>query len=193
MRKSRKDNLVLAATILFSQKGVAATSIREISSQAGLTEGAIYRHFRSKEELCWYAYEQIVDEMTREKEHLVDADDPFDQKLHEWVRLSYAYYDRAPEAFTYVLLLPEEMVVLKKGVTTRQGDLFMQMFRSARALGMVRNISAAVALSHHSGLMLNIPRLINEQRLSGPALSYVDEVTHAIWLTLKQTDESSNK
>ena len=188
MRKSRKENLVVAAIILFSQKGVAATSIREISSLAGLTEGAIYRHFKSKEELCWYAYQQIVDEMTREKEHLVNSDRPFDQKLHEWVRLSYAYYDRAPEAFTYVLLLPEKMVPLETGVTTHQGDLFMQMYRLARSQCIVRDIPATVALSHHSGLMLNIPRLINEKRLTGPAQSYVDEVARAIWLTLKRSD-----
>ena len=188
MRKSRKESMVLAAIILFSQKGVAASSIREISSQAGVTEGAIYRHFKSKQELCWYAYERIVTEMTQEKAHLLHSEKPFDQKLHEWVRLSYAYYDRSPEAFTYVLLLPEEMVELKEGVTSHQGNLFMQMFRAARALGTVRDIPATVALSHHTGLMLNIPRLINDKRLPGPALSYVDEVAHAIGLTLKQAD-----
>jgi len=186
MRKNKKANLVNAAIILFSQKGIAATSIREISSHAGVTEGAIYRHFKSKEELSWYAYKQIVEEMTREKEHLLHVAESFDMKVHEWVRLSYAYYDRAPEAFTYVLLMPEEIVELEHDVTIRQGDLFMQMFRDARAQEWVRDIPSAVALSHHTGLMLNIPRLINDDRLSGPALSYVNEVAHVIGLTLKR-------
>ena len=188
MRKNKKANLVNAAIILFSQKGIAATSIREISSHAGVTEGAIYRHFKSKEELSWFAFKQVIEEMTREKQHLVLSDAPFDMKLYEWVRLSYAYYDRAPEAFTYVLLMPEEVVELEHDVTTRQGDLFKEMFREARASKTVRDMSATVALSHHTGLMLNIPRLINDEHLAAPALSYVDEVAHAIWLTLERSN-----
>ena len=187
MRKNKKANLVNAAIILFSQKGIAATSIREISSHAGVTEGAIYRHFRSKEELSWFAFKQVIEEMAREKEYLVHSDLPFEKRLYEWVHLSYAYYDRAPEAFTYVLLMPEAIVDLDQEVTSCQGELFKRMFREAREQKSVRDLPAAVALSHHTGLMLNVPRLINDEHLSGPALSYVDEVAHAIWLTLERT------
>ncbi len=40
-----------AALGLFAAKGVDGASIREIAAGAGLTEGALYRHFASKEEL----------------------------------------------------------------------------------------------------------------------------------------------
>ena len=36
----------------------------------GVTEAAVYRHYRSKEELIWQAYKRIVEEMIREMEHL---------------------------------------------------------------------------------------------------------------------------
>ncbi len=186
MRKNRKDSLINAAIVLFSQKGIAGTSMREISSRAGVTEGAIYRHFASKEQLSWFAFKQVIAEMIREKEHLVSSEQPFQKRLQEWVRLSYAYFDRAPEAFTYVLLMPEEVVQLEPGVTTRQGELFRAMFREARASGLVREIPAILALSHHSGVMLNVPRLINEGQLPPPASAYAEEVSCAIWRALEQ-------
>jgi hypothetical protein len=41
-----------------------------------------------------------------------------------------------------------------------------------------------LALSHFTGLMLNVPRLINEGTLEGPASRYVDDVADAVWRAL---------
>ena len=38
-----------------------------------------------------------------------------------------------------------------------------------------------LALSHFSGILLNVPRLINEGSLPRPALQYTDEVKRAIY------------
>lgn len=48
---STKDNLLRAAISLFASRGVAATTTREIATEAGVSEGAIYRHFTGKERL----------------------------------------------------------------------------------------------------------------------------------------------
>lgn len=45
------EQLVTAARKLFATKGFAATSIDDIVNAAGVTRGAMYHHFRSKEDL----------------------------------------------------------------------------------------------------------------------------------------------
>ena len=40
-----------SASILFNTKGYKATSISDITSKAGITKGAIYKHFKDKSEL----------------------------------------------------------------------------------------------------------------------------------------------
>src|SRR5262249_12859990 len=37
---------------LFAERGIAGTSIRDIASAVGVAEGALYRHFASKDELA---------------------------------------------------------------------------------------------------------------------------------------------
>ena len=183
-RANRKDELAAAAVRLVASRGAKATTIREIARETGVTEGAIYRHYPSKEELYWHAYQGIVDEMVGEEKPLVTGTAHLRHRLREWIRLSYAYYDRSPEAFSYVLLTPHVVSASRLETTTIQGSLFMEMIRRASASGEVRAISPELALSHFSGLLLNVPRLINEGRLEGPASRYVEEVAGVAWRVL---------
>ncbi|MBN1615547.1 MAG: TetR/AcrR family transcriptional regulator [Deltaproteobacteria bacterium] len=48
---SSRTNIMNAAGRLFVQKGYHGTSVADIASATGLTAGALYRHFNSKEEL----------------------------------------------------------------------------------------------------------------------------------------------
>ncbi len=49
--EATREQLVSAARQLFATKGFAATSIDDIVGAAGVTRGALYHHFRSKEEV----------------------------------------------------------------------------------------------------------------------------------------------
>jgi AcrR family transcriptional regulator len=49
--RSRHDQILAAAAGCFAGGGVAATSMPDIAAQAGLSVGALYRYFLSKEEL----------------------------------------------------------------------------------------------------------------------------------------------
>jgi len=59
---TKRPVIIRAATSLFSQRGVDATSMRHIADASGIREAAIYRHFASKEELSreifvsWYGW-----------------------------------------------------------------------------------------------------------------------------------------
>ena len=47
----RQKNILTAATEMFAEKGFAATSTREIAKKAGVAEGTIFRHYKTKKEL----------------------------------------------------------------------------------------------------------------------------------------------
>lgn len=51
MESTTYNKIITAATSCFSKKGFYATSIADIAHQAGMSQGAMYRHFRGKEEL----------------------------------------------------------------------------------------------------------------------------------------------
>lgn len=51
--------IVRAARELFAADGFAATSTTEVVERAGVTRGALYHHFRSKEDLFEAVYEDV--------------------------------------------------------------------------------------------------------------------------------------
>jgi AcrR family transcriptional regulator len=54
--EQRKQHILEAARRAFSQRGdVAGTTMRDIAAEAGISEGIIYRHFESKEDLFFEA------------------------------------------------------------------------------------------------------------------------------------------
>src|SRR5882672_8550319 len=62
MSARTKRLLVDAAIKLFSAVGYAETSLQELVTEAGLTKGAFYHHYRSKEEILLEIHDNFIDE-----------------------------------------------------------------------------------------------------------------------------------
>ncbi len=183
-RKNRKQALRNATVRLVAERGLRAATVRSIAREAGVTEGALYRHYASKAALCLDVYTRIVTDMIRAKEAISSSDLPVRDKLAQWVRVSYAWFDSHPDAFTFVLLTPHEFAESEREIATRQGEVFMELVKRAQVAGQLKPMPPALALSHFTGVMLNVPRLINEGVLTGPASQYADEVCQAVWRML---------
>lgn len=80
MRKTKtealktKEHLMLAALETFYQKGIARTSLNEIAQAAGVTRGALYWHFKNKEDLFDAIFRRICDDMDTQIQQDLDAE-----------------------------------------------------------------------------------------------------------------------
>ena len=48
---SRRDELLELAAAMFAERGLRATTVRDIADSAGILSGSLYHHFSSKEEM----------------------------------------------------------------------------------------------------------------------------------------------
>jgi len=55
---SRRDELLDLAATMFAERGLRATTVRDIADSAGILSGSLYHHFKSKE--------QMVEEVLRD-------------------------------------------------------------------------------------------------------------------------------
>jgi len=62
--RDTRQALLAAARDLFAADGFQATRTEEIVRRAGLTRGALYHHFRDKEDLFRAVYEEVTAEVT---------------------------------------------------------------------------------------------------------------------------------
>ncbi|MFI4855084.1 MAG: TetR/AcrR family transcriptional regulator [Phycisphaerales bacterium JB065] len=180
-----RDNLVRAALRLAAEQGIDGVSVRSIARAAGVTEGALYKHFSSKDALWRDAYGAIVAEMIEEKQRLLGERMSTRERIAAWVRLTYAYYDGNKDAFTYVLLLPHPFAEELGEEYHAQGRLFEELIERGRGAGEVdTSMGVGLARSLFVGMLLSVPAQINEGGLKGPALEYADEVTAGAWRVL---------
>jgi len=182
--KNTREELLNGTIRLVAEGGPGAARMRAIARAAGVTEAAIYKHYPSKDALLGAAYRRIVDQMVAEKQHLAAGERPFRETMETWVRLTFASFDANPDAFRYVLLTPGTRPEEDDELAGCQGQLFLDLVRRAMAAGEIPELDPRLALSHFTGLMLNVPRMITEGTLSGPASDHADAVVEAIWRVL---------
>ena len=60
-----RDALVAAARSLFAERGYAAVGTEEVVRRAGVTRGALYHHFRDKQDLFRAVFEQTEGEIVQ--------------------------------------------------------------------------------------------------------------------------------
>ncbi len=67
------------------------------------------------------------------------------EKMREWVRASYDYYDQFPDAFSYVFFTEHAFRQSWQEITTRQSRIF------TRIIAQMQPTHSELALSHFSG------------------------------------------
>lgn len=64
-RSQTRRQLLDAATAIFARRGIAGTSLADIAAEAGLTKGAVYSNFESKDQLVLAIMEEHLIERMR--------------------------------------------------------------------------------------------------------------------------------
>jgi AcrR family transcriptional regulator len=70
----RKQQIIDAARRLIIKKGSEHLTVRSIAKEVGLTEAAIYRHFKSKREILSFLMDHILSSMLKETERSHEED-----------------------------------------------------------------------------------------------------------------------
>lgn len=71
-----RQRIVEAASELFNAYGFDQTSVKDISERAGVTTGALYHHFKNKDDLMMAVFKEHDDDFGKMAERFASGDDP---------------------------------------------------------------------------------------------------------------------
>lgn len=144
--KTRKteDKILEAALDLFFKKGYSATSINEITESVGLTKGALYSHFKSKEDLLHTLFKVYRENFLKELiKSVSDHEGDAVSKLHHAISFYARFGQENLRLVAFLNFISHEL-------KTRENFEFIlkNLYREQREL-----ISGLIRLGISQGLM----------------------------------------
>jgi AcrR family transcriptional regulator len=113
------DRIEQAAVHLFVEKGVAETTIKDIARAVGVSEGALYRHFESKDELVWKAFERHYVAFAATLRQLAESEPTARGKIAAMIRGFCRAHDENPTLFKFLLFVQHgQLAKLEPGTPT---------------------------------------------------------------------------
>jgi TetR/AcrR family transcriptional regulator, transcriptional repressor for nem operon len=90
--QERRADLLAAGQALFVAKGIAGTSLEDITQRAGVSKGLFYLYFRSKEDMVLALQEQFSAQLADRVRAAADEQPDWAAKLDACLSAAYGYY-----------------------------------------------------------------------------------------------------
>ncbi|TWP48210.1 TetR/AcrR family transcriptional regulator [Lentzea tibetensis] len=147
------ERLIDAATRLFADKGFDRVAVQEIVQSAGVTKGAMYHYFGSKDDLLHEIYGRVL-RMQTERLEKVSADSaPIADRLHaaatDVIVTSVENFDAAKVFFRSIDSLAEETRREVRAERRRYHEKFRSLIEEGQSAGVFRADVPADLTTHY--------------------------------------------
>ena len=176
-----KREILRAALKLFSEQGLAATSIRDIADESGYTNPALYRHFDSKEELAQHLFDVCHRRVWGRLNAAVVSAKSFDEKLEGYVGRWLELVDEHPDVVAF--LSDSARVLWPRASPTVKRQTVIGLARSLALAAPKRSGSTMnpdVAAASLQGTLAELARMLQVGVVDGPAIRWKGNVVALI-------------
>lgn len=174
-REGTRERLMSAMIKVVGSEGLHAASVRTIARAAGCNEAVLYQHFSSKLAMQQAIYEEIVEEMAKEKRALVEANEDPATLIEQWVEATYRFYDLKPYAFAYVYLSYPPIQPTDPSFVGRNSRIFLEGIKTMTPpTGHYIDLSDG-NFSLFRAALLGPPRDIHSGNLAGNAVDHTKD------------------
>lgn len=165
---------------LFARKGVDATSVRDIALAVGVSEGALYRHTRSKEALARGLFEEAYADLARQVLNAAPGA-PIEAVVEAVVAIFCRLFDESRDLFAFLLLTQHDYlstipVDASRNVVEAVKTRFLQAIEACEIARRDVEELSALAL----GLVAQPATFTLYGRLAGPLSDRAEMMTQAI-------------
>jgi len=188
--KTKLPQVMRAAIHLFMKKGIDGTTIKEIAREAGVAEGALYRHFKSKDDLAWHIFSAHLKQFTDDLSAKVFIEESAEARIRTFVEESFTAYEKERDLFTFLIL--REHGELKKYSTqyAHPGDVAIRIIQEGQKIGEIRAGEPYILASLFVGGVIRTCVVKMYGDLHKNITTYAPEVAGMIWAMLKSPNRA---
>lgn len=156
------ERLIEVALRLFADRGFEGTSVQDVVSAAGVTKGAMYYYFDSKDDLLAEIYARVLREQMERLESFVHADGPIEERVFgaaaDVVVTTIEHLDSTTVFFRSLHQLSESKQEEVRGQRRRYHDAFRGMVLEGQRSGAFRDdVAAELVVDYFFGSVHHLP------------------------------------
>lgn len=161
---------------LFAERGLSATSIRDIADATGYSNPALYKHFKTKEELALTLFERCYNELMSRLTLAMRRENGFSRQFRAYVAAFTAFYDSDPHAMIFTT---DNLATLWPQVSPGMRErtiitLTRELLERGREEALVsKDADLPLQLILVVGTLVQLARQIFLRALEGPASAHV--------------------
>ena len=174
-----------AALRLFVQKGIEGTTTKDIARAARVSEGALYRHFKSKDYLAYHLFSSHLHQFTQELAGRVRAVQGAKARLRIFIRECFEAFETERELFTFLIL--SEHRELSRFPLDRQhpGHLAQALVKEGQEAGEFRRQDPYIGAGLLIGGLIRLCLLRIHGNLRHDLRRETDGLTEQFWKALR--------
>lgn len=128
-----RERILEAARLLFNERGVQTTTLRQIASHLEMSQGNLNYHFRTKQEILESLYFELVEKMDAEMEHMTQGSSVM-ALLYESAGKSMTIF------FQYRFLMRDMYLIYRENEKIKKHYLGLQGIRKTQFLGLFQSM-----------------------------------------------------
>ncbi|WP_428910479.1 TetR/AcrR family transcriptional regulator [Niallia sp. Krafla_26] len=114
---TKKQLILEKASELFAKQGFEATSVQQITDYCGISKGAFYLSFKSKDELVQTLIDQVMMRYISDIDHIVNRSENENDTLFDFYYTSYHFFEKHSDFAK--IFIKEQMHSINEEVLTK--------------------------------------------------------------------------
>ncbi len=178
---TRLPDILRAALHLFVKKGIEATTTKEIAGRAKVAEGALYRHFKSKEALAWYLFATNLNAFTADLLAQAMAAPSTRERIRVVIDLCFEACEHDRDLFYYLIIAEHKGLEKFARTFTHPGQVVMRILAEGQERGEVRKANVHMLASVVIGTLHRMCVIRAYGSIEKPLTDFKEEVLETVW------------
>ena len=183
--ENTRRKILTTAKKLFVEKGYFNTSMRDIARVAGVSTGAVYHHFESKEEIAGHIYRETLEIIKRRIESAIKKGKTTEERVKGIVRTLLELADEDRYTMEYALYVKHREILDIPVCSAEPFEMLKGFCLKEKELGNIKDMDEELCAVCLTGAPVRMMQLKWDGTIKGSLRDYAEELGECVWDSLK--------